>query len=79
MSELAALLMAADSVAIEDHQNAEKALAWSKRLLAAGKAPHSGDCTKQPHTCLTCVAEEYEDAAERLRLHDYDLCVILLD
>jgi hypothetical protein len=64
--ELAALLLDAD-----EFGNDEKARVlnegWAARLLAAGKdQPHSGDCTKQPWTCIRCQRETWLSAARRV-------------
>ena len=40
-----------------DRDSAEKALA---------ARDHSGDCTKEPHTCVACVAEESLDVGGRM-------------
>lgn len=62
----ALLLMAADFV-FEHHGDAESGLAWARKIENSvendplwAEGMHSGDCTKQPHTCSRCFLENYE-------------------
>ena len=32
---------------------------WDRTVFEWGSGDHSGDCTKQCHTCLRCLYEEY--------------------
>jgi hypothetical protein len=71
--DAAVLLMAADSVMVADHDNAEKALAFARGIAEAvdtdplwANGRHDGDCTKQPMTCGRCQLERYEEAAQKI-------------
>ena len=53
----AALLAASEDASME----------YGERMINTGReAEHSGDCTKEPWTCLRCLREEHMKMAERL-------------
>jgi hypothetical protein len=78
--EAVILLLAADSVMIGDHESAEAAVAWTRRLFdgvdtdpiwADGR--HQGDCTKDAFTCSRCVLEDYEGALAKIDASDMNI------
>lgn len=64
LRDVTLLLIAIDGV-MGDDENPEAALARARRLWLAGKdAEHDGDCTKQPHTCMRCFVEKWQQEAD---------------
>ena len=68
--ELAIKLCAVDNAMDDDFAN-EEALRrargwWNSFTLEPWLSGHSGDCTKEAHTCVRCVCEDYEVRATRL-------------
>jgi hypothetical protein len=69
--EAAIVLAAVDSILCDD-MDAERAISFARRWFSAmdddaewANGRHSGDCTKQPHSCIRCQAEEYIAEARR--------------
>lgn len=67
--QVALLLIAADSILAEDHNHASHALDWAQRVAETADK-HSGDCTKEAHTCALCMVESYEQAVRVLDASD---------
>lgn len=71
--EISILLLAVDSMLCWDFTDADKAVAWSRRLVenidvnpmwANGR--HQGDCTHDIHTCSRCLVEKFEAQARQM-------------
>lgn len=61
--EIAAFLLARD----EDEFNPERFMDWARNLIEAGKREkHSGDCTKESHSCVVCGANTALANADRI-------------
>lgn len=60
---IAAFLLARD----EDEFNPEQFMDWARNLIEAGKREkHSGDCTKESHSCVVCGANTALANADRI-------------